>query len=100
MNLGNAIRMCRVRRELTQSELAGRAKMSVSYLSLIEKDKRDVTVSTLRELAAALGVPVGILFFLAADRSELSGINDDLAAKLAQTALAFLNEPPSTPSLV
>ena len=74
--------------------------MSVSYLSLIERDKRDVSVSTLRELAAGLEVPTGILFFLAADSNELSGIDDDLAAKLAQTALAFLNDPPNTPTLV
>ena len=100
MNLGNAIRMCRVRRDLTQAELARRANMSVSYLSLIERDKRDVSVSTLRELAAGLEVPTGILFFLAADSNELSGIDDDLAAKLAQTALAFLNDPPNTPTLV
>ncbi len=92
--------MCRVRRELTQVELARQAKMSVSYLSLIEKNKRDVSVSTLRELAAGLGVPVGILFFLAADRNELSGIDEDLAAKLAQAALAFLNDSPSTPTLI
>ena len=92
--------MCRVRRELTQVELARQAKMSVSYLSLIEKNKRDVSVSTLRELAAGLGVPVGILFFLAADRNELSGIDEDLSAKLAQAAWAFLNDSPSTPTLI
>jgi transcriptional regulator with XRE-family HTH domain len=100
MNLGNAIRMCRVRRELTQKELALRAQISVSYLSLIEKDKRDVSVSTLRRLADGLAVPVGILFFLAADKRELSGLSEDLIGKLSQTALAFLHESEPTPSLV
>jgi transcriptional regulator with XRE-family HTH domain len=100
MNLGNAIRMCRVRRELTQQELAEKAQISASYLSLIEKDKRDVTVATLRRLAEGLTVPVGILFFLAADRRELSGLDDDLIGKLSQTALEFLHESKPTPSLI
>lgn len=92
MNLGNAIKMCRARRGLTQAELATRAGLSVSYLSLLEKNKRDATVQTVKELSAALSVPLGILFFLAADKSELVGIDQDLAAKLSHTALLFLND--------
>ena len=92
MNLGNAIKMCRARRGLTQVELATSAGLSVSYLSLLEKNKRDATVQTVKELSAALRIPLGILFFLAADKNELVGIDQDLAAKLSHTALLFLND--------
>jgi len=100
MNLGNAIKMCRARRGLTQAELAARAGLSVSYLSLLEKNKRDATVQTVKELSAALGVPLGILFFLAADKNELVGIDQDLAAKLSHTALLFLNDSDTAQTLL
>jgi len=100
MNLGNAIKMCRARRNLTQAELASRANVSVSYLSLLEKNKRDATVKTVKELAVALNVPMGILFFLAADKTELTGIDQDLAAKLSHTALLFLNDTASAHTLI
>jgi len=93
MNVGQAIKMCRSRRGLSQTELAKRAQCSVSYLSMLEKSQRDPTLSTVEKIALALNVPVGILFFLAADKNELSGIDKDLAGQLAMTALEFLNEP-------
>lgn len=92
MNLGKAISLCRTQRGLTQAELAARAGLSISYLSLLEQNKRkDPTLSTIQRLAEALRVPSGILFFLAADQRELSGLDADLQEKLAHAALRLLN---------
>ena len=66
---------------------------SVSYLSMLENSQRDPTLSTVSKIAQALGVPVEILFFLGADKSELAGIDKGLAGQLAMTALELLNEP-------
>lgn len=94
MNLGKAISLCRTQRGLTQAELASRSGVSTSYLSLLEKNKRkDPSLSTMRKIAEALRVPFGILFFLAADKSELSGLPPELIEKLAYAALSLLNEP-------
>lgn len=93
MNIGQAIRMCRTRRGVSQAELAQHADCSVSYLSMLENNKRDPTLSTLSQIALALRVPVGILFFLAAEGNELSGIDKALQGELARTALELLNEP-------
>lgn len=96
MNLGRAISLCRVQRGLTQVELAERAGLSVSYLSLLEQNKRrDPTLSKIQKLAEALRVPTGILFYLAADKTELSGIDGELAEKLAHAALTMLSNEPS-----
>lgn len=101
LNLGRAISLCRKQRGLTQAELASRAALSVSYLSLLEQNKRrDPTLSTIQKLAEALGVPSGILFFLAADKSELSGLDSELAEKLAYSALSLLNAPPAEQTLL
>ncbi|MCB2792192.1 hypothetical protein KQ881_16585, partial [Listeria monocytogenes] len=54
--------------------------------------KRDPTISTVEKIAAALKVPVEILFFLAAEKGELAGINKERAGQLALTALELLDE--------
>lgn len=93
MNVGQAIKMCRTKRGVSQTDLARLADCSVSYLSMLENNKRDPTLSTLTKVAQALNVPVGILFFLASEREELVGMNKDLAGELARTALELLSEP-------
>ena len=92
MNLGKAIQTSRQRRKLSQEALAKLAGCSVSYLSMLENSKRDPTISTVEKIAAALKVPVEILFFLAAEKGELAGINKELAGQLALTALERLDE--------
>ena len=95
MNLGKAIHMCRLRRQLSQGEVARLAGCSVSYLSMLENSKRDPTISTVQGIADALRVPMEILFFLGAEKGELSGIDKELAGQLAITALDILNEKPA-----
>jgi transcriptional regulator with XRE-family HTH domain len=91
MNLGKAIKLCRNQREMTQQVLADRAELSVSYLSLLEKNKRDPSLSTLEKISHALNVPFTILLFLASEKSELSGLDPALAEKIALTALQFIH---------
>lgn len=101
MNLGKAISLCRNQRGFTQVELAARAKISASYLSLLEQNKRkDPSLSTIQKLAEALRVPFGILFFLAADQVELSGLEPDLQQRLAHAALNLLNVSEPTKTLL
>lgn len=91
MNLGKAIKLCRTQRNLTQSDLAERARISVPYLSLLENGKRDPNLSTIENIASALNVPMSILLFLAADNTELDGISPDLAGRLSYTALRLIS---------
>jgi len=59
---GSHIRALRHERELSQEEVAHRAGLHVTYLSGIERGKRNPSLKNLRKIAAALGVPVGDLF--------------------------------------
>ena len=93
MNIGQAIQLARSKRKLSQAALAKRAGISVSYLSLLERGRRDPPLSTLQRIAAALAMPVEILFFLGAEEGELGHLNRDLAGQLALTALELLNGP-------
>ena len=92
MDIGNAIRICRAHRGLTQSVLAKRAGISLSYLSLIEHNKRDPTVSSLGAIAEALGLPLNLLVFLGAGRSELTGVPDEVREKLSAVIMRILSE--------
>ncbi len=95
MNVGHAIRMCRTRRGASQSVVAHRANCSVSYLSMLENNKRDPTLSTLTKIAQALHVPVGLLFFLASEQEDLGPMDEKSTGKLMQSALASLAKPAS-----
>lgn len=90
MNLGKAIKLCRTQRGLNQSELANIAGISVSYLSLLERGKRDPTISTTEGIANALKVPLSILVFLAANNTEKSELGSELCEKLSYVALSLI----------
>ena len=90
MKISEALRQCRELKGLTQSALAEQAGISPSYLSQLEQGKRDPKLTLLTKLSNALGVPVAILFFLAADEKELSGLGEQLTKDLSFTAWSFL----------
>jgi transcriptional regulator with XRE-family HTH domain len=92
MNLGKAIKLCRTQKNLSQAELAERANISVSYLSLLERGKRDPNLSTVTQIAEALNVHISILMFLASERNKLSLLSPELAEKLSFTALQLIEE--------
>lgn len=93
MNIGQAIQLARSKRQMTQAMLAKRAGISVSYLSMLERGRRDPPLSTLKQVSAALVMPLEILFFLGAEDGELGHLNRELAGQLAITALELLNGP-------
>lgn len=75
MNLGKAIKMCRGLKKMTQAQLAQAANISVSYLCLLEKNNREPSITTVASVAEALGVPLSVLVFLAADPDSFSELN-------------------------
>jgi transcriptional regulator with XRE-family HTH domain len=62
MTLGNAIKLIRTARGTKQVDLAKSMKTSPNYISLVEKDKREPSVSFLTRLAKELGVPLSMFF--------------------------------------
>ena len=90
MNLGKAIRLCRTQRRLNQTELAAMSEISVSYLSLLEHNKRDPNFSTVEKIADALEVPTIILTFLGASEEDRSKLGNKLCEKLSYTVLRLL----------
>ena len=56
------LRMSRVGPRVTQEELSERARISVSFLSMIERGERSPHLETLSKIAGALEVPLAALF--------------------------------------
>lgn len=93
MNIGKAIKLCRVQKNMKQIELAELSKISVAYLSLLEHGKRDPNFSTIENIASALDIPLSIIIFLAADSSnEIKDLSPELVEKLSFTALNLMRD--------
>ena len=56
-NVSRNILAAREAKKLTQATLAGKAKISVSYVSMLERGERVPPLDTLEVIAKALGVP-------------------------------------------
>ncbi len=65
--IGDRLKDLRVRRALTQEELAAKAGIGKNTVNRIERNRAEPHMSTLRKLAAALGV----------EPSELVKVGDD-----------------------
>jgi transcriptional regulator with XRE-family HTH domain len=78
--IGERIRNLRLRArepKLTQEQLAQRAGISVSFLSMIERGERSAHVETLAKLSEALNIRIAELF-----------LDERRSPKAGQTALA------------
>lgn len=71
MNLGTTITKLRKERKITQGDLAEKCKITQAYLSMIENNKKEPNLSTLKELACALNVPLPVIFFLSIDKDDV-----------------------------
>ncbi len=71
MNIGGAIESVRKQKKIKQNELAEKAFITQSYLSLLENNKKDPNVSTLKNIADALNTPLPVLLFLSLDENDI-----------------------------
>lgn len=71
MNIGNAIKSLRKEMGLNQIEFASASGLSQSYLSLIEKGKKEPTLSTLKAISNVLSIPTPILIFLSLEKNDV-----------------------------
>lgn len=63
LRLGSAIRRVRAARGFTQKELAARCRITPSFLSLVEADKRVASMLVVQRVAEALSVHPQVLLW-------------------------------------
>jgi transcriptional regulator with XRE-family HTH domain len=88
--LGALLRAQRVAAELSLRELSERTKVSNAYLSQLERGLHEPSLTVLRAIASALGVPLGSLL----DRAGLLEPDDaDGEPAMRETEAAILRDP-------
>tara|TARA_R110000868_G_scaffold410505_6_gene698905 strand:+ start:2473 stop:2748 length:276 start_codon:yes stop_codon:yes gene_type:complete len=90
MHLSRAIKLCRQSKGLTQKALACKAKLSTSYLSLLERNKRDLNIKVLEEIADAMDISVVLLIFLAAEEEEIPELSVELKNEFKQLIVGVI----------
>lgn len=90
MDYGRAVKTARVTRGISQKDLAQRAGVDASYVSLVEKGSRTPSASNLEKFSAALDVPLYLLVLLASDKEDLRGISEDERDRLGGRLLSVL----------
>ena len=71
-DIGRCLRELRARRNLSIRTLAGQSGLNVNTLSLIENSRTSPSVSTLQQLASALGVPITAFFKTDTPKNNIS----------------------------
>ena len=95
MTIGEVVRTLRVSAGLKQTDLAERAGVSTSSISLVEAGRREPTIKWLRSIAPALGMSAAVLFAaaLALDEGDRGDAEArEVAELLVRTARATLIE--------
>ena len=87
LTIGSSIRLERIRKGVSQAELARRTGIAQANISKIESEKQDILVSTLLQLCAALDIRPALLF----ERSEPPA-EEFSRARLERFAAAVLDD--------
>jgi len=77
MDYSKALRVARAIAGIEQKELAKRAEIDPSYVSLIESGARRPSLRAISKLSKALDVPEPLLTMLAADSRDLQGVGEE-----------------------
>src|SRR5262245_42559256 len=100
MDVGLRLKLFRVYANLKQRDIAKGLKVTVNFISMLERGRRDPTLKYLQAFAKLVKVPVALLLWdpheTTADDRETMQLSARIAALMAEYA-ASLRVVPSTP---
>lgn len=92
MKLGTVIKDLRIKSGYKQFEFAEMCNLSATYLSQIETNAKEPNMSTIRDIAAKLNVPLPILFYLALDENDISDNKKEAFKMIDQPVKSLIKE--------
>ncbi|WP_350284627.1 helix-turn-helix transcriptional regulator [uncultured Croceitalea sp.] len=92
MNIGSAIKNLRKQKGFKQTEFADKCGLSQSYLSSIEKGRKEPTLSILKQIANTLSIPTPVLVFFAMDLEDVAAPKRDAYKLLEPSLKAMIND--------
>ena len=90
MNYGKAIRVARAIAGMEQKQLAAKANLNPSHISLIEKGTRRPSARAITKICRAMRIPEPLFAMLAAERDDLAGIGEQEFEEIGTHLARFL----------
>ena len=72
LKIGQTLKILRIASSLSQKDLAKKLGVSQNYLSQLENDRREPSLTFLKTFAEVQDVPLGYLLWLVLDKSDLN----------------------------
>ncbi|MBF0135417.1 MAG: helix-turn-helix transcriptional regulator [Magnetococcales bacterium] len=91
MDIGGTIRQCRHVRKMTLVQLANSTGISVSHLCLLEKNKREPSLTSITAIANSLGIPLSVLVFLASEKKEIGDLDAKHIDALTKNIISLMH---------
>jgi transcriptional regulator with XRE-family HTH domain len=95
MNYGKALRIARAVSGVQQQELAERAGLTASYVSLVEMGKRNPSVGAINKLSRALQIPPHLLTILATEPEDTDLVDTKELESLGESLVRLLLRKPT-----
>ena len=92
MDLGLTIKKLRQQNGLNQCQFADVCGITQTYLSQIENNLKEPNISTLRNIANQLSVPLPVLFFLTLDDKDIQEEKRSAFNLLAPSIKSMISE--------
>lgn len=90
MDYGKALRISRAIAGLQQKDLAKRAGLDSSYVSLLEQGKRKPSLKVVRALSEALKIPTHLFTLLASEEEDLTLVEPSELQQAAESLTRLL----------
>lgn len=84
MDYGKALRLGRALSGLQQQQLAEKAEIDASYISLIEQGKRTPSVKFIHKMSRAMGIPPYLFTFLAMESEDTELLDNKELASIGE----------------
>src|ERR1700754_4202992 len=92
MDIGNAIKNLRQQKGFKQTDFAVKCGLSQSYLSSIEKGKKEPTLGILKQIANALSIPMPVLMFFSLDKDDVAESKREVFAILEPSIKGLISD--------
>lgn len=91
MKLGNTIKELRKLKHMNQEVLAKKCGITQAYLSLIENDKKEPNLVTLKVISKGLDTPLPLIFFLSMTEDDVSESKKAMFAQINPSIKDLVN---------
>ncbi|MDO8137222.1 MAG: helix-turn-helix transcriptional regulator [Candidatus Brocadiales bacterium] len=100
LNFGKAIKRYRIQEELTQKELAKQAGVTPSYLSSLEKGRKEPSIALIKKICNVLKLPYEIMFWESVEINKQVSRQDRKIIELAKTIVRHYFESRNGPTTI